>query len=305
MKKNYKKLLFVMFGISFLFLITGCSIPTEIDPQTQESVTKLITSDISFTDILKTEDWFQALLVWPLVKMMAILIPYTGVAGSIAFVTLGVNIIVMLITLKSTLSQQRMTDIQPQIIKIQKRYEDKKDEESKMKMVQEQQDLYKKNNINPLSSMLSIFLQLPVMYAIFHSVQRSSAVQNGEFLGLSLSQSLKDGIFNGEYMYLSMLLLLFLVQILSMRLPNIIANYKAKKTAKLKSVRYEKVIMQAKNMMNYMLIFILLMAFFGPGAMTIYWIISALVMIIKTLLLSFVFVKKEKINKKKISVSKL
>ena len=292
MKKNYKKLLFVMFGISFLFLITGCSIPTEIDPQTQESVTKLITSDITFTHMLKNEDWFQALFVWPLVKMIAILIPYTGVAGSIAFVTLGVNIIVMLLTLKSTITQQRMTDIQPQIIKIQKRYEGKKDEVSKMKMVQEQQDLYKKNNINPLSSMFAIFLQLPVMYAIFHSVQRSSAVQNGEFLGLSLSQSLKDGIFNGEYMYLLMLFLLFVCQIISMKLPNIIANYKAKNKAKLTLVKYEKAVIQGGNMMYYMLIFIMLMAFFGPGAMTIYWTISALVMIIKTLLLAFVFVKK-------------
>ena len=295
MKKNQRKKLLGLFLIlGALFMLSGCSVPTEIDPETGERVTKLISADTTFMEMFNSEDWFQALFVWPLAKIMDIIAPFVGVAGAIAAVTLGVNILTMLMTLKSTMAQQKMTALQPEIARIQKKYEGKKDEASRLKGAQEQQALYKKHDINPLSSILGAFVQFPVIFAIYHSVQRSAVVQSGSFLGLSLAQSPLDGMMNGQYLYIVLFIVMLVAQIGSMKLPNIIVNYKGKKEADKHFRKYEKTAQPGGNMMIYMMGGIMIMAISWPAAMTIYWTISSSVMIFKTLLINFVFIKDKK-----------
>ena len=238
-------------------------------------------------------NFFNALLVWPMAQVINHTSPVLGVAGAIALVTAGVHLLVTLLTWKSTLSTQRMQMIQPEIQKIQKKYEGKDDEASKMKMSNEMMALYKKYDINPLGSMVPLFAQMPVLIAIYHSVQRAEVVLKGSFLGMSLAVSPLDGIMkNGNFLYLVLVVTMFAAQMASMKMPTWIANYKAKKEAELHHRKYTPA-PENNSMMTFMVV-ILFMSVSWPSAMTVYWVISSVVSIVKTLMTNVVMNKSNK-----------
>lgn len=283
MNKKMKKRLIFLGIIAALFLLSGCAIETMTDPETGEQVTKLIYSTTTFKETFETEDFFNALLVWPMAQVINHAAPVLGVAGAIALVTASVHLLVTLASWKSTMSQQRMQLIQPELTKIQKKYEGKKDEASKMKMSNEMMALYKKYDINPLGSMLPLFLQMPILFAIYHAVQRAEVVLKGSFVGMSLSVSPLEGLLqNHNFGYLILVLAMFAAQIGSMMLPTMLANMKAKKQAEAQGRKYTPTPMN--NTMMPMMIMILALSVTWPSAMTVYWVISSLVSIIKTLL---------------------
>lgn len=283
MNKKMKKRLIFLGIIAALFLLSGCAIETMTDPETGEQVTKLIYSTTTFKETFETEDFFNALLVWPMAQVINHAAPVLGVAGAIALVTASVHLLVTLASWKSTMSQQRMQLIQPELTKIQKKYEGKEDEASKMKMSNEMMALYKKYDINPLGSMLPLFLQMPILFAIYHAVQRAEVVLKGSFVGMSLSVSPLEGLLqNHNFGYLILVLAMFAAQIGSMMLPTMLANMKAKKQAEAQGRKYTPTPMN--NTMMPMMIMILALSVTWPSAMTVYWVISSLVSIIKTLL---------------------
>ncbi len=54
------------------------------------------------------------------------------------------------------------------------------------KMQMETQKLYKEAGVNPWASMLPLLVQLPVMWALYQAIWRTSALRNGTFLWLQL-----------------------------------------------------------------------------------------------------------------------
>lgn len=288
-KRNKKRLFFILIAAA-LFLISGCAVKTITDPETGEAVTKLITSTTTFKETMDTESFFDALLVWPMAQVINHAAPAMGVAGAIALVTAVVHLLVTVLTWKSTMSTQRMQMIQPELTKIQKKYEDKKDDASQMKMNNEIMALYKKYDINPLGSMVPLFLQMPVLFAIFHAVQRAEVVLQGTFMGMSLAISPLDGFLQMKnFGYLILLAAMFITQLGSMMLPTWLANYKAKKEAEAQHRKYTPA--QQNNSMMLMMVMILALSVSWPSAMTVYWVISSLVSIVKTLLTQLVMSK--------------
>ena len=184
-----KKLLLISSLVLVAVVLTGCSIPT--DPETKEIIQ--ITPSTTFSEIMKTENWFSAILVWPMAQILNKLTPVVSVAGAIAILTIIVNGILMIFTLKSTVATQQMQLLQPEMEKIQRKYEGKTDDASKMKQAQEMQNLYKKYNVNPFSMILVTFLQFPIIISMYQAVQRASAVKTGTFFGLSLNQTILEG----------------------------------------------------------------------------------------------------------------
>ncbi len=72
-----------------------------------------------------------------------------------------------------------------QLKAIQKKYSSR-DRESMQKMQMETQKLYKEAGVNPWASMLPLLVQLPVMWALYQAIWRTSALRNGTFLWLQL-----------------------------------------------------------------------------------------------------------------------
>ena len=290
MKNRKKQLLLLAVVVAVLFLASGCSSP--VDPETNEVIQ--ITSETTFSYMLENENWFNAFFVFPLAKLINFLTPYVGVALSVSIVTLLVHCITPVFTIKSTVMTQKMQVIQPEMNRITKKYEGKTDERSQMAQAQEMQRLYKEHGINPFSAILSSFIQLPIIMAIYMSVQRAESVVEGTLWGLSLKQTPLSGILNGEWLYLVIFVFMALCQIGSMMLPQFLANHRAKKEAEQHHRKYVKTKQPGSNMMIYMMIFILVISINWPAAMTIYWAVSSLVTICKTLFVQLVYINKKK-----------
>ena len=88
------------------------------------------------------------------------LIPNYGLA--IIFLTLVVNLLMFPLTLKQTRSTRAMTEIQPEVKKLQKKYKD--DQEALQK---EMMALYKEKGVNPAGCLFPMLIQMPIWFGLF------------------------------------------------------------------------------------------------------------------------------------------
>lgn len=293
MKRKYKKLLLLLVIVGTLFAVGGCAAKTELDPETGERRTKLITTETTFGDIQKEEGWFETFLVYPLAQSVNTLSPIVSVPGAIAIITFLVNALVFALTFKSTLASQKMQLIQPEMNKINEKYKDRKDAASMNAKNMEIQKLYQKHDINMMAPFVQ-FLQLPIVISIYHAVQRSEAVYYGSFLGMKLSVSPFNGVFKDkQWIYIILLVIVMAFQVVSMKLPTYLSEKAAREAAEAQGKRYRPAPNQMGNMMNGMLVMVLVFSVFLPAGMGIYWIMSSLVQILKSLYMQY-HTKKQK-----------
>ena len=298
-----KKLIALSFVILIVLTLTGCTSPQDENGQTiyiwNEVVEGAGTFRTSFLDVAHNENWFQAIIVYPLAKAINILSEPLGVGLAIAVVTILVNAVLAGLTIKSTVAQQQMQLIQPELEKIQRKYEGRNDQNSKTRQAQEMQKLYDKYNINPLSTILVTFIQFPVIIAMYQAVHRSYAVQTGTFLGIDLQRTPLEGIqslFTGDpngVRYLILFLVMAGCQFLATRLPLMLQRKKANAEAAKHHKKPEETSKTTQYMQYYFLALILVFGLMWPAAMSLYWTINSLVQMAKTLLTQRYIEKKE------------
>lgn len=222
--------------------------------------------------------FFDALIVWPLAQLINFFSQYVGVVGAIIIITLLVRLVTFRSTLESQVMNQKMQALQPKVMAIQEKYKGRTDQQAQMQMYAEQQNLYKKHDIKMSKMLLPTLLQLPVIMALWSSVNRAEAVLNGYFLGNSLFTSPQVGMSEGKIFYFIIFGLVIVVNAVAMLLPQHLA--------KKKQTRYPNerpTPQQGKGMMYFM---IAMMAWIGltlSSAMSIYLIISSSVQIAQTL----------------------
>lgn len=109
---------------------------------------------------------------------------YNILAGSDGIANLGICIILFTVIVKIILfplsfKQQKSskinTVIQPEIQRIQKKYKDKKDQDSMMKQQQEMQAVYDKYGTSMTSGCLTAVIQVPIIYALYRVIQNIPA----------------------------------------------------------------------------------------------------------------------------------
>ncbi|MFH1512533.1 MAG: YidC/Oxa1 family membrane protein insertase [Bacillota bacterium] len=85
---------------------------------------------------------------------------------SIVVFTMIIKLILLPLDLKSRKSMRRMSDLQPQVAKLQKKYANDKE-----KLNQKTAELYRKERISPLSGCLPMLLSFPVLIAMFGAMR--------------------------------------------------------------------------------------------------------------------------------------
>ena len=289
---NKKKLLLLVGAVVLLFTLSGCSIPSDdggnilISLQDVDGISNTLIT--SFADMWETEGLFSSIFVYPLSQFINWLTPYTNVGIAILLVSATINGILLLFTFKQNVGLQRMQTIQPQLERIQRKYEGKTDQASQMRMYQETQNLYKKYDIHPFSAMLVTFIQFPIIIAMYHAVQRSYSVAYGSFLGISLDTTPLSGITSGEWTFLLVYVAMIVCQGANIFIPMALTKYRAKKEAERQHRPYKPTKNPMGNSMYFMIILISVIAINWPTAMSLYWTISSLVQIVKTLLINFI-----------------
>src|SRR5699024_520134 len=91
---------------------------------------------------------------------------------SLVIVTLIVQLVLLPLNVHQLKSSKGMQDIQPELKEIQAKYSSK-DANTQQKLQQETMALFQKHGVNPLAGCFPIFIQMPVLIAIFHAIRRT------------------------------------------------------------------------------------------------------------------------------------
>ena len=262
--------------------------------------------------------FFEGLLVFPigwLIDQIAFGFHGLGVANgwsallSILFVTLIVRLIMMAATIKTTAGNAKMTELQPEITKIQNKYPNANTSQvEKQRMAEEMNRLYKKNKINPFASLIVMVFQFPIFICVWGALSGSAALSSGTVLGLDLSLTIREVLFNGAnwgpaggyaaVTALFLFLFMALAQAASMLLPQFIQKKKQKEATKLgKNPAQNEQQNRMKWVTYIMLAMIIFMGFSLVSAMGVYWFIGALISIGQTLITQSIISHKKKSKK--------
>ena len=216
---------------------------------------------------------------------------------SILVVTVIVRLFIFLCTFRSTMAQRKMTELQPELAKIQQKYPNANTNQAqKQRLAEEQMRLYKKHKVNPLSQLLVLIIQFPVFIGVWGAMTGSAVLSTGTFLNLNLSDSIWAALrvgpkgHAGWWTALVLILLMSAGQFFSMKVPQWIQKAKTKKVARLGKNPAQTQQNRTANMVSYvMLAMIIVMGFTLPAAMGVYWFVGAIVSLIQTVLTTVVF----------------
>ena len=194
-----------------------------------------------------------------------------GLANGFAIVIscLVIRLILYPLTRKTAMQSEKLKEVQPQLEKLEKKYKDKTSEEDQKRKAEEMMAIYSKNKINPLSSCLLSFIQIPLLFAFLEAINRTPVIFENKFLKLDMGTTISHGIMsNLWYAYIIFLLLILATSYFSFR-----------KTLKDQTAMAK----QMKGTIYFMLAMILVGAFSLPVALGIYWITSSLFTIVQNM----------------------
>ena len=289
MTEKTKKIIKIASLFIVLLLVAGCTVPT--DPVTKEPI--YISLETTFEDMSKLKSGiFDMFLTYPLAQAINFLSEKFGVFGGITAVTLIINLILLIFTFKSSESMQKMQMIQPEIDRIQKKYEGQDSQAAKMQMSQEMQRVFDKNGVNPLAGFASI-LQLPIFLCMYAAIRRSYAVAHGTFLGASLATTPSQAFANKNVVIIVIYLCMVVFQLLSTLCPQLIATIKRKRLAKIQHKPYVKASNNNMFMMYGMIILIAYVMLQWQSALSLYYAIVSIINILKTLIVEIIMQRKE------------
>lgn len=187
-----------------------------------------------------------------------------GLANGLAIVIscLVIRLILYPLTRKTAMQSEKLKEVQPQLEKLEKKYKDKTSDEDQKRKAEEMMAIYSKHKINPLSSCLLSFIQIPLLFAFLEAINRTPVIFENKFLKLDMGTTISHGIMsNLWYAYIIFLLLILATSYFSFR-----------KTLKDQTAMAK----QMKGTIYFMLAMILVAAFSLPVALGIYWITSSL-----------------------------
>ena len=205
-------------------------------------------------------------LAWLIIKI-GMLVKNYGLALVMACILL--RLILYPLTRKTAMQSELIKKAQPELTKLEKKYENKTSTEDQNKKAQEMVLIYQKYKINPVSGCLLSFVQLPLLFAFYEAINRTPAIFEDKFLFLELGKTPWVAIQSGEYHYILLVVLIFLATLVSFR----------------KSLKDQTA--QGANMkgtLYFMLALITYSSFTMASGVGIYWVASNLFTIAQNLL---------------------
>jgi YidC/Oxa1 family membrane protein insertase len=249
-KKSTKRLLAALALVTvFALVLSGCATQTTQKP-----------TPISHN----SSNWWDAWVVYYLSQFVLWIAKVCGGSYGWAIIIFTVIIRVILLPLNAVQinSTRKMQEIQPELKALQEKYSSK-DLETRNKLNEETQKLYKEAGVNPYAGCLPMVIQLPVMWALYQAIWRTPEMQNGKFLWMDLGKP-------DPYYILPILATVFTF------LSSYIATLSVPKSSQTTMTK----------MMSYvMAIMIGIWAIVFQSAISLYWVISNLFQVGQTLVL--------------------
>ena len=205
-------------------------------------------------------------LAWLIIKVGTLVKNY-GLA--LILTCLIIRLALYPLTKKTAMQSELIKKAQPELAKLEKKYENKTSAEDQNRKAQEMMAIYQKYQINPVSGCLLSFVQLPLLFAFYEAINRTPAIIEDTFLSFELGKTPWVAVQNGEYIYLLLVVLIFLATLFSFR-----------KTLKDQTSQG----MNMKGTLYFMLALITYSSFTIASGVGIYWITSNIFTIAQNLI---------------------
>ena len=274
-----------------------------------------------------SKGFFEGLLVYPIAYMADFFtLSFAGgseatlAAGwpqllSIVLVTIIVRTILLLITWPSTASQAKMTELQPELRKLQQKYPNANTNQyEKQRLAQEQMALYKKYKVKPMLQFVALIIQFPFFICVWGALSGSAALSTGAFLNLNLSSTVLVALQNtsqlpgngtGWWTALILFILMAVAQFFAIKVPQWVQKKNESKVKKMNASNYADSTQKNMKIFQYvMLAFIIIMGLMVPSAMGVYWLIGAFFSMAQSTLLPIIYRKLNKSKKEKGKIKK-
>jgi len=199
--------------------------------------------------------WFVLPLSKFIIEVAHLLWNSYGLA--IIVTTLIVRLVLMPLMAKQVKSSRAMQELQPKIKELQKKYSSK-DQNTQKKLQEEQMKLFQQNHVNPLAGCLPILIQMPILFAFYQAIMRTSEIKTQSFLWFQLGSA--------DPFYI---------------LP-VIAAATTFLQQKIMMGRMGNTNPQMAMMMYVFPIMIAVPAFYFPSALALYWVVGNIFMIFQT-----------------------
>lgn len=208
--------------------------------------------------------------------------------------------ITLLISIRSTLQSERMSEIQGKLAEINAKYKDtKKDMATRQKKQMETQELYKKYNIKPFAMFEQMFVTMPIFLIVYRVVTILRPIKTVSLfgiwdLGASPLNEITSNFGSGGWVFIFFLLIIVPAQILSQKIPQILAKRRNNnaKTLSQKGNEQAKKMRMTQTIIMVVLVFVVITS---PASVGMYWFLSSLFTIAQSLIIhKFIVSKKSK-----------
>jgi YidC/Oxa1 family membrane protein insertase len=237
-----KRILLIIGLVSMMILLAGCT-----------EVNKPITSS-------STGVWNEY-IVYPLSVLITSVSEFLGDYGlGIIAVTILIRLAILPLMIKQTKSSKAMQAIQPEMQSLRAKYSSK-DAATQQKLQQETMALFQKYGVNPLAGCFPLLIQMPILIGFYHAISRTREIANHSFLWFDLGD--KD-----PYYILPVIagITTFIQQKITMAGTD--AN--------------PQMAAQMKMMLYVMPVMIVVFAVNFPAALSLYWVVGNIFMIVQT-----------------------
>ncbi|MCF0227988.1 MAG: membrane protein insertase YidC, partial [Malacoplasma sp.] len=202
------------------------------------------------------------------------------------------------ITIRSTLQNEKMQEVNGQLAEINAKYKGLKDMRSRQMKQQEIMQLYKKNDIRPFAAFEQIFITLPIFLIIYRVVTILRPLKNVSLFTIwNFSYTPLTQVFNsftdGGWTYIFFLLIVIPTQFLSTWLP----TYWAKKRNRSATTSTAAGAKQNKRRGIFQYVFTGVMALlvaFTPCGVGVYWFLNSLFAILQSWIMHKIIIRQRK-----------
>lgn len=176
---------------------------------------------------------------------------------SIIVVTILIRLVILPLMIKQTKSSKAMQALQPEMKALREKYSSK-DQKTQQKLQQETMALFQKHGVNPMAGCFPLIIQMPILIGFYHAISRTREIAEGSFLWFDLGE--KDPFYI---------------------LP-IIAGITTFIQQKMMMAGTENQNPQMAMMVWMMPIMIVIFAISFPSALSLYWVVGNIFMIVQT-----------------------
>ncbi|KKB37472.1 YidC family membrane integrase SpoIIIJ [Bacillus thermotolerans] len=210
----------------------------------------------------ESEGFWNEFIVYPLSFFIIKTAELVGGYGwAIIIVTVIIRLVILPLMVKQTKNSRAMQKLQPEMQKLKEKYKSK-DAVTQQKLQQETMQLFQQYNVNPLAGCFPLLIQMPIIFGIYQAIMRTDAIKQDTFLWFDLGSP--DPIF----------------------LLPLIAGVTTFLQQKIMMAGMAGQNPQMAMMLWLMPVMIVVFAINLPAALSLYWVVGNVFMIVQTLVIN-------------------